>query len=152
MNRYEELLDEASNEGIMIYDNYDMTDTRFKGLYCDGSVALSKDLVTAADHVSIMAEELGHHYTTTGNITDQSNSDNRKQEAHARLWAYNKVIGMSGIISAYKSGCRTVSDIAEHLTVSEEFLKDAIEKYKDKYGLYVIYDHYVIYLDPLMVL
>ena len=50
------------------------------------------DSVTTAD---TLAEELGHHYTTVGDILDQTNVSNRKQERLARVWAYNRRIGLT---------------------------------------------------------
>ena len=54
-----------------------------KGLYLDGIICLSNKLKTKAEKESILAEELGHHYTTEGNILDQSNLNNAKQEESA---------------------------------------------------------------------
>ena len=53
----------------------------------------------------VAAEELGHHLTSTGNILDQSDVGSRKQELRARLHAYNNMIGLIGIITAYEHGC-----------------------------------------------
>lgn len=52
----------------------------------------------------VLAEELGHYHTTVGDILDLSTASNQKQEYRARLWTYDKMIGLSGIISAYKTG------------------------------------------------
>lgn len=59
-----------------------------KGLYYNGNIAIEKNL-TSAEKTCVLAEELGHHYTTTGNILDQQEVANIKQELHARTWAYN---------------------------------------------------------------
>lgn len=96
----------------------------------------------------VLAEELGHYHTTVGDILDQSNADNRKQERRARIWSYNKMIGLQGIISAYKAGCRTMYDMASHLDVTEDFLLEAISCYKQKYGVCTRIDNYVIYFEP----
>lgn len=152
MNTYEELLDEAEKNNISIHENYDLSGTKFQGLYCDGHIALSRELKTSAERNSILLEELGHHETSTGNILDLSVTQNRKQEYHARLWAYNKQIGLNGLIQAYKHGCKNSHEIAEYLEVTETFLLDAIECYSNKYGLYTIIDNYAIYFQPLAVL
>ena len=67
MNTYEELQDAACKDGIDVID-YPFGTERIKGLYCDGTVAIRKDIETQAEKSCILAEELGHHYTTTGNI------------------------------------------------------------------------------------
>lgn len=64
--------------------------------------------------------------------------------------AFNKQIGLGGIIDAYKQGCRNFHEMADHLDVTEEFLKDALEAYRSKYGHYVIVDNYTIYFEPYL--
>ena len=83
-----------------------------------------------------------------GIIIDQSSAANRKQELRARLWGYNKLIGLHGIISCYKVGCQTAYDMAEHLGVTEEFLLEALQCYRNKYGVCIKFDNYVIYFEP----
>ena len=73
---------------------------------------------------------------------------NRKQEQRARAWAYNKMIGLLGIVKAYEHGCRSLHETAEYLNVTEEFLNDALKYYATKFGEYTIVDNYVIYFIP----
>ena len=96
----------------------------------------------------MLAEELGHHYTTVGNILDQSDPGAMKQERKARLWAYNKLIGLSGIIQGYKAHCRNRYDLAKYLDVTEEFLDEALACYRNKYGTSVELDGYLIVFEP----
>ena len=77
-----------------------------------------------------------------------SDTCNRKQEARAHLWAYNKQVGLQGIINCYKANCRALHDMADYLNVTEEFLNDAIECYRSKYGICVQVDNYVIGFEP----
>ena len=118
-----------------------------KGLYYNGNIAIEKKL-TQTQKACVLAEELGHHYTTVGNILDQSDTDSMKQERKARLWAYNKLIGLSGIIQGYKAHCRSRHELADCLHVSEEFLQEAIDCYREKYGCSVELDGYLIVFDP----
>lgn len=118
-----------------------------KGLYYNGCIAIEQGL-SSNEKSCILAEELGHHYTTVGNILDQSSVSNRKQELRARMWAYNKLIGLLGIVKSYEHGCRSLYDMAEYLEVTEEFLKDALERYRQKYGMYTVVDNYIIYFEP----
>lgn len=148
MTNYEKLLSNADDNNVAVYDNYDLKGTRLKGLYCDSTVAISSDLRTQKKKTCVLAEELGHFYTSTGNILDMSDTANRKQEQRARLWAYNKQVGLSGIIDCYKAHCRTLHDMAEHLNVTEKFLKDAIDCYRHKYGICTKVDNYVIGFEP----
>ena len=96
------------------------------GLYIDGSCSIKSrnDICANAD---TLAEKLEHHYTTVGNILDQNNVSNRKQERIARFRAYNRRIGLSGIVQGYRNHCQSLHELAEYLDVTEEFLKDALE-------------------------
>lgn len=146
MNKLEELREEAFQCSIDIVD-YTFNSDRIKGLYCNGNIALSKKL-EPNEKTCVLAEELGHHHTTTGDILDLDNAECRKQEYNARLWAYNRLIGLGGIISAYKAGCKNSFEIAEHLEVSEAFLLEALQVYKSRYGICTKLDNYTIYFEP----
>ena len=114
MNKFEKLCQTASDIDVDIVD-YPFTSDRFKGLYCDGTIALNQDICADSEKACILAEELGHHFTTVGNITDQKETENRKQERRARVWAYNEMISLSDLVDSYKDGCRSRYEIAEHL-------------------------------------
>lgn len=148
---YDDLLIDAEKIGLSIDEKYHFH-SDIKGLYLDGNVALSDSLKTDTEKVCILSEELGHHHTTIGNILDQSDSNNRKQELRARLWAYNKMIGLQGIVNAYNRGCMNRVDMADYLHVTEEFLQEALDCYKGKYGQYASIDNYIIFFDPLGIL
>ena len=152
MTEYEKMLDTANKNNIAVYENYDFSGTRIKGLYCDGFIALSKDLLTDSEKKCVLAEEIGHHLTSSGNILNMNTAVNRKQERHARMWAYRYALDLSDFITAYKNGCQNRYEIAEFLSVTEEFLLDAIESYKHQYGMYTKFDRYIIYFEPLGVL
>lgn len=143
---YEELLIEAGNEGISVYER-DIG--KLKGLYIDGNIALSPSIRSYAEKACILAEELGHHHTTCGNIMDQSRVENRKQERRARAWAYEKLVSLRGLIHASKHGIRNRHELAEFLGVTESFIEEAISYYKDKYGLFYEIGNYIIYFEPL---
>lgn len=147
MNTYEKLQDEACEDGIDVID-YPFKSERIKGLYCDGTIAIRDNIDTAAEKACVLAEELGHYHTTVGNILEQNDSGNRKQERQARLWAYNKQIGLKGLVRAYEHGCTASHEIAEYLDVTEEALQECIEFYRDKYGEYKTFDHYIIFFIP----
>lgn len=151
MNNYELLGDEAYKDGISIIE-YKFSSNRIKGLYCDGNIALNKEIETSTEKSCILAEELGHHYTTVGNILNQSSISNRKQELRARIWAYNKLIGLTGIIKSYEHGCQSITEMADYLEVTEEFLHEALSHYRSKYGLSTSVDRYIIYFEPTLLI
>ena len=61
----------------------------------------------------MLAEELGHHYTTVGDIIDQKESENRKQERRARIWAYHEMISLSDLVDCYHSRYQNEYEVAE---------------------------------------
>ena len=121
-----------------------------KGLYVNGRIAINAKL-SDTEKACVLAEELGHHYTTYGNILDQSNTSNRKQELRARAWAYNRQIGLLGLIRAYEHGCRNRFEIAEYLEVTEEVLEECLSFYQNKYGVCTNVDNYVVYFIPNLI-
>ena len=142
---YEDLLTRADCDGLVVKEKpIRGNDGRIKG----HRIAIRNTIETQDKKSCVLAEELGHYYTTVGNILDQSSVENRKQELRARLWAYNKMIGLFGIISAYERGCRSALEMAEYLNVTVEFLHDAISQYRSKYGVCVEVDNYVIFFMP----
>ena len=142
---YETLLTEACNEGLIVKEKpLKYNNGRIKG----NRVAIRKNIDTTIEKACVLAEELGHHYTTTGNILDQSKIENRKQERHACIWAYNKCIGLNGIVRAYQHHCRSKHEVAEFLEVTDEFLDEALSAYKSKYGTCTEVDNYVIFFEP----
>lgn len=118
-----------------------------KGLYVNGHIAINAKM-SDIEKACVLAEELGHHYTSVGNILDMTSAANRKQEHQARLWAYNKQIGLFGLVRAFEHGCQNRFEIAEYLEVTEEFLEECIECYRNKYGICKQVDNYVVYFIP----
>lgn len=142
--KYDILLKDANAEGLNIKERpFHTYDGRIKG----NNIYLRKDMNTV-EKTCVLAEELGHHHTSVGNILDMDDMRNRKQERQARLWGYNKLIGLTGIITAFRAGCQNRHEIAELLGVTEEYLQECIDCYRDKYGVYTEVDNYVIYFIP----
>ena len=146
---YEQLLTAADQEGLLVKEQ---PLTGHDGLIRGRRIAIRKDIETQAEKSCVLAEEIGHYRTSSGNILDQSKVENRKQEYRARLYGYNLKIGLIGLIRAYEARCRNRYEIAEYLDVTEEYLEEAIDCYKTKYGLYASVDNYIIYFEPFAVI
>lgn len=146
---YEELLNEAASNDIYVIENA-VFESQSDGLINDDVIGINKRIRDSRTRACVLAEELGHFYTTTGNIIDQEEVQNRKQELHARSWAYDRLIGLNAIIDCYKAGCKTLYEMADHLEVTEEFLAEALENYRKRYGLYKKLNNYVIYFEPYL--
>lgn len=143
---YENLLIEYSNSHLIIKEkDLPVNKGRIKG----NKIAIRRNLSTK-EKGCVLAEELGHYYTTVGNILNQLDEGNRKQEFKARLWAYDKLIGLDGIIKAYQRGCQNLYETADCLEVEEEFLRDALVAYRNKYGVHVEYEDYIITFIPTL--
>ncbi len=147
MNKLEQLEQEAFEDKVKIH-NYYLGEETLKGIYIDGNIAINTSVNTSTEKVCTLAEELGHHYTSVGEILDMSDAGNRKQERQARLWGYNKLIGLSGLIKAYEAGCQNRFEVAEHLGVTDEYLCECLDTYRDKYGVGVTVDDYYIMFIP----
>lgn len=144
---YEELLKEADSLGLIVKEKpLQGTDGRI----LNRRIAIRKDIPTQAEKSCVLAEELGHHYTSSGNILNQNDVANRKQEFRARIYGYNLLIGLRGIIQAYEAGCRNLYEMAEYLEVTEEYLKEALECYRKKHGTFATLDNYAIYFEPIL--
>lgn len=142
---YEALLDEANDNGLIVKEKpLQSSDGRIKG----NRIAIRKNIETSIEKACVLAEELGHHHTTIGDIIDMSDSQNRKQERQARMWGYNKLIGLTGIVKAFQSGCHSRHETAEYLDVTEEFLQECIDCYRDKYGVCTTVDKYTVFFIP----
>jgi len=149
MNKFEELLEEAAAQGIVVDETFHFS-SNLLGLYIDGNVALSDRLETTTEKACILAEELGHHFTSVGNILDQSLVESRKQELKARLWSYQKLVTLQNLIDAFGHGYRNFHEIAEYLDVTEEVLRGAIEAYRTKYGISVDCGEYYVAFEPYL--
>lgn len=148
MLSYEELQMYAWRKGLDIYEaDLQAND----GLIEDNIILIDKKLKTSESKACVLAEEVGHYITGVGNIIDQTKVTNRKQERKGRIWAYEKQVGLVGLINAFNANCRNSYEIAEFLNVTEGFLLDAIEYYKSKYGCFTTLDNYTIYFYPSLI-
>lgn len=130
---YDKLIDENPEVNVI---NKNFNSNNIKGLYYNGNIAINSNIETTAEKTCVLAEELGHHYTSTGIILDMQDTGNRKQEHLARYWAYSKLVTFDALIDAFDKGCRNLYEYAEYIGVTEQFLAEAMEQFKLKYGYY----------------
>ena len=146
---YEQLLTVADQEELLVKEhsliNHD-------GLISGRRIAIRRSIETQAGKSCVLAEEIGHHCTSSGDILDQTDIMHRKQEYRARFYGYNLKIGLTGLIRSYESGCRNIFERAEYLDATEEYLKEALLCYKSKYGICTAVDNYIIYFEPFAVM
>lgn len=145
MTHYEKLQSVAERQDIVVREK---PLTGHDGLIYENRIAIRDDIPTSRQKACVLAEELGHYYTSVGNILDQKDTGNRKQELRARMWGYGILIQLSGLIRAFEHGCRSRYEIAEYLEVTEEYLEEALTRYRDRYGVCVSSGSYIIYFVP----
>ena len=141
------LLDQAESSGLSVQEKpLQYNDGRIRG----NRILIRSTIETRCQKAAVLCEEIGHYETAVGNILDQSVTANRKQELRGRIWAYNRLIGLTGILRAYKMGCRNRYEVAECLDVPEDTLQEALNYYHARYGVYTQVDNYVIYFEPAL--
>ena len=146
---YEDLLVLSDSENLIVKEK-DIPG--YGGRIYKNRIAINRALPTQAEKSCVLAEEIGHHCTSSGDLLDQTDIMNRKQEYRARFYGYNLKIGLTGLIRAYEAGCRNFFEMAEFLDATEEYLKEAIQCYKSKYGICAVVDNYIIYFEPFAVM
>lgn len=146
---YLELLKKAEKDNIKVHE-YTLT-KNLKGLYYKGNIAIDKNIDTLTEKKCILAEEIGHHHKNAGNILDQDNVVNIKQERLARAWGYERLVGIVSLINAFENGIRNKYELAEYLGVTEDFLTSALLYYSQKYANEYEIDNYLISFYPLAI-
>lgn len=144
MTLYEMLLDEYENE----VDVFEVPMIN-KGLYADNIIWIKKDQTTS-EKLGVLAEELGHHYTSEGDILDQSTAANRKQERQARAWGYSLLVPLDRLVKNYFKST-TFEELAESLDVTPEYLNDVISYYNEHFGCSAVVDGFVIEFSPFRI-
>lgn len=100
------------------------------------------DTNNSKKYISTLCEELGHYFTTYGNLTctrktylEKLNRD--KKENLAKLWAANFLISDSEFVNALNNCVVTYSDMAEYFNVTEEMVNIKVKSIisdEDKYN------------------
>lgn len=150
MSNYENLISLAHSKGINVIESDLGIDKPFGK--CIGNLIIINNRVNECEKLCVLYEELGHFNITVGDITDQSDLNNRKQESIARRWSYEKLISPEDIINAIISGIDNIYDLAEILNVTEDFLIQSIEHYKKKYGIYYVGKTHLLTFEPLNII
>lgn len=92
---YEQLLTVADQNGLLVKEKA-LND--HDGLIKGNRIAIRKDIETQKEKSCVLAEEIGHDRTSYGDILDQNDIMNRKQEYRARLYGYNLKVGLAFLL------------------------------------------------------
>lgn len=132
MTRYEKLVTKASTIYGATVLEIDLGTDKPCGKCIDNIIILNSNN-NLKEKYSVLSEELGHYITSNGDIIDQDNIVNRKQEIIARRWGYKHIIGIIDLINSYRYGCKNRHEISEYLEITEEFLNETLAYYKCQY-------------------
>lgn len=92
-------------------------------------IGIEKSIVNnKSTYLSVLAEELGHHFTTSNNLTAEcfTYSDKiqiTKQEKKAKIWAANFLIDDAEFIQALYKSISTIDDMAAHFNVTKQIIE-----------------------------
>lgn len=114
-----------------------------KGLYIDNIVYLNPNQSKKELYCTV-AEEIGHHLTTCGDIIDQDSIEKWQQEQRARDIGYMLAVPPKDIIDCYHERLEKVWECAEFLGVTEDTFTKAIKTYSKKYSQGLRYKNYSI--------
>lgn len=142
---YGELTEFASNQDIIIKElPLTSSDGRIKG----NKIAIRHDIETNEAKACTLAEELGHYFTSIGDILDTTNQNAAKQELKARRYAHDLILYYDLLYKSKLDGCSNVAEVAEYLGITEEFLKEALENLENRYGSNYHVGQYRISFNP----
>lgn len=128
----DKLYDEANELELKVIENVELPN-RLKGLLINNKVLLDKRL-TKAERIAVLAEEIEHSKLTVGNIIDIRDLGNLKQELLARGRTYEKLLNPDMIINAIEYGVENTFEFAEFVELPEDFIIEAVNYYRQKYG------------------
>lgn len=143
MTAYEKLLHEAYSLGLIVKEVNLITR---KGRCVGNRIAIDKNIKTDAEKACILKEEIAHYLTTVGDITDQTNILNIKQEKLARRIAIEKLCSLDKIVESIRNGAMNKYDIIEMLNITEELFDEAIAYYSSKQNDYIT-DDIILHFD-----
>ena len=126
-------------------------DPALKGLYFDNFILLDKNIDTVAERACILAEEIGHHFTTIGDILDTSDLHKEKEEEKSRRWASKLLIEPLRLIDAFNAGVGSRWELSQFLDLTEEFIEESLLHFKKLYGERITIGEYSIHFDPLWI-
>lgn len=125
-----ELLNLIEKENINLDEELKVPET--SGIYINipglnPTIGINKNIGTEKEYYSILAEELGHHFKTIGNLIKKetsyiSNILKQKEELKAKLWASNFFISDEEFVQAILDCSNNIYTLAEKFNVTEEII------------------------------
>lgn len=124
----------AENEKISV-DFADIPLTRGFSINIRGKkfIAVDKNVRPESNEERvILAHELGHFATESLYSPDSPPLYRRRYERRADGWAISHLVPLPRLKNAIKNGVESVSSLADHFSVTEEFMQKVIKYYAEK--------------------
>ena len=151
MTLYEQWLQKADDIGLSVVENFPF-ESHAKGLICGNCIGLNQNIETTAEKACVLAEEVIHSQINVGNIFDQRVSGNTWQERKTRKVLHKHLANVRTIAYFLKSGCKNSNEIADKMGITEELLLEAINGYKEEYGIFIPLEDDVLFFEPTLYL
>lgn len=120
----------AERSGITV-DRFPLPENRSISVKSGGNLYVAvDDHVTNAEERVCLAHELGHCETMSFYNVYSPLDIREKHELRANRWAIGKLIPKSAYLRALKNGYDNLYSLAEYFSVTEEFMKKAVEYYR----------------------
>ena len=146
MTAYEVLLHEAYSLGLIVKEINLITR---KGRCVGNRIAIDKNIKTDAEKACILREEISHYKTTVGDITDQTQISNIKQEKLARRISIEKLCSLERLVEAIRKGATNKYEIVAILDITDELFDEAIVYYTSKQKDYIT-DDIILHFDNML--
>ena len=135
------------NDEHIILEEFDLTYKRIDGIYfkvpgLNPTIGIEKTIVNnRCKYLSTLSEELGHHFTTVGDLTAEcvlySDKIQRDKKEHkAKLWAADFLISDEEFVQALSSCISNIYDMSNYFNVTHEIIQYkilSIYRNEDKY-------------------
>lgn len=133
MNKLNTIFKIIDNENILLEET-SFKHSNSKGIYFNipgipPTIGVDKSIIAYSyKYISILSEELGHHFTTLGDLIEDCDTYaeellKNKKERIAKLWAADFLISDEEFVQALHNCISTIPDMAEYFTVTEEIIK-----------------------------
>lgn len=130
MTPYEHLEQLASSHGVLIDTAFMEADDGSDGYYIGfdgfGHVIFINRHRTMAQRTAALAEELGHFFRSTGDISQLRDFYARRQELLGRAWSYDHLLPPEQALHHLQNGNGTAWELAEEADLPEPFVQEAV--------------------------
>lgn len=118
----------------IILEEINLTSSNIEGIYfkvpdLPPTIGINKSIVNdSKKYISTLSEELGHYFTTSGDLIENCKTYNEKlfrnkKEKKAKLWASDFLISDEEFVQALNNCIISIYEMADHFNVTEEMIQ-----------------------------